>query len=28
MDCCKECCEHMTGKHDGHQADHAAHSGR
>ena len=28
MDCCKGCCKDMAGKHDGHEAEHAGHSGR
>jgi hypothetical protein len=28
MDCCKDCCKDMAGKHEGHEAEHAGHSGR
>ena len=26
MDCCKECCKHMAGKHEGHDAEHGGHA--
>jgi hypothetical protein len=28
MDCCKECCKDMAGKHEGCDVEHAGHSGR
>lgn len=27
-DCCKDCCKDMAAKHEGHDPDHADHSGR